>query len=258
MAGGSTGIDIERARRSVHVYFENEDFHLDIVACIAPDGFDEPIWVPDRGYDTWIESHPLGVVKLIKELNDEHGDKFRPLVRLFKHFRNYQMDTCKPKSYWLVAMVIEAVRKNKIDMDEPIAVVFAGLVDHLYWKYKSTFDRTDDATPNIKDPMLEHNVSPKWDRSHFETFVRRLDDGRQWAARALEEDDQGKAIELWQKVFGAENFPTTVDEYAKQQASLRQPGDSVVTGAGIILPGRSVALQATQVPPTKFYGETDQ
>src|SRR5271157_3120902 len=31
-------IEIERARRSVHIYFQDKDFHLDVVPCIAPSG----------------------------------------------------------------------------------------------------------------------------------------------------------------------------------------------------------------------------
>lgn len=34
-------VEVEKARRSVHVYFKNQDFHIDVVPCIAPDGFDK-------------------------------------------------------------------------------------------------------------------------------------------------------------------------------------------------------------------------
>lgn len=78
----------ERNRRSVHVAFEDEDFHLDVVPCIAPDGVKDRIFVPDWGFTAWIESHPLGVVTLIKELEEEHPGKFRNLTKLLKHWRN--------------------------------------------------------------------------------------------------------------------------------------------------------------------------
>jgi tRNA nucleotidyltransferase (CCA-adding enzyme) len=52
---GWAGIDIERARRSVHVYFKGRDFHLDVVPCIAPNGFDKPLYVPDRGTQSAIK-----------------------------------------------------------------------------------------------------------------------------------------------------------------------------------------------------------
>ena len=49
---GWAGVDIERARRSVHVYIKRRDFHLDVVPCIAPDGFGKLLYVPDRGCQT--------------------------------------------------------------------------------------------------------------------------------------------------------------------------------------------------------------
>ncbi len=40
---GYANIELDRARRSVHVYFPEDDFHLDVVPCIAPDGMEKPI-----------------------------------------------------------------------------------------------------------------------------------------------------------------------------------------------------------------------
>ncbi len=255
---GETDLDVERARRSVHVYFTQEDFHLDVVPCIAPGGFDEKIWVPDWGFDRWIESHPLGVVELITELEGDHPGKFRNTVKLLKHFRNIQMKTRKPKSYWLVALAIEAFRNGCVDSTKPLAVVFATLLDHLYKKSAPIYGREDGATPNIKDPMLGHNVSWNWERSHFETFMRRLDDGRRWASRALADDDQDEAISLWQKVFGDTYFPSNVDDYARARAAERQPGYAVASKTGLILPGVTAGVKATPVPSTRYYGRADE
>jgi hypothetical protein len=38
------------------------------------------------------------------------------------------------------------------------------------------------------------NTSWNWERSHFETFMRRLDDGRAWARKALDADDRETAV----------------------------------------------------------------
>src|SRR5680860_476275 len=156
---GDTDFDITRNRRSVQVKFENEEFYLDVVPCIAPNGFDESIFVPDWGFKKWIESHPLGVVGLIQDLDDEHNEKFRSLAKLLKHFRNSHMTYMKPKSYWLVAMTIEAVESNGVDTREPVAVAFDQLLNHLYDKFHRTYLRTDGAVPQITDPMLGHNVA---------------------------------------------------------------------------------------------------
>lgn len=54
-------VELQGARRSVHVYFKDRDFHLDVVPCIAPDGMDKPLYVPDRGFNKWIASDPVGL-----------------------------------------------------------------------------------------------------------------------------------------------------------------------------------------------------
>jgi len=186
-------------------------------------------------------------------LTKEHGEKFRNTIKLLKHFRNIQMRTRKPKSYWWVTMGIQAVEGGHVDLTRPIAVVFAELLEHLYARFLPTFNRTDGATPHIQDPMLGHDVSWNWERSHFETFVRRLGDGRNWADKAVTTDDKAVAIDRWQRVFGEASFPSNVDRHAESLANVRQPGAVVVTGTGLILPAGTGGT-TTPVPLTRYYG----
>jgi len=251
---GFAGVDIERARRSVHVYIQGRDFHLDVVPCIAPDGFDSPLYVPDRGFDKWIPSHPVGFVSLLTDLTSEHGDKVRLLGRLLKHFRNYQMATRRPKSYWLGALLVHHIQ-NTLDLSQPIAVAFRDLVDAIYRQYAPLLGRTDDATPNIPDPLLGHNISWNWGRSQFETFMHRLDDGRNWANKALDADDRDTAVRWWQKAFGPEYFPAEVMDAAKTLAAMAAPGAAYVSGSGRISASRPSSGPSIVAPPTTFHGQ---
>lgn len=251
---GCAGIDIEGARRSVHVYFEGEDFHLDVVPCIAPDGFEESLFVPYRGFNKWVPSHPIGYIALLNSLNTENGGKVKHLGILLKHFRNHQMKNRKPKSYWLGALLIHLIQDEKLDTSEPIAVLFRDMLDAIYDKYVSLLGRTDGATPNIPDPMLGHNISWNWSRTHFETFMRRLDDGRTWATKALETDDHDKAIEWWQKIFGEEYFPSNVEKALARLASEGMPGKATVAATGLIYGSKSDVESATPSQPTKYHG----
>ncbi len=248
---GSTEFDITRNRRSIHVEFEEEDFHLDVVPCIAPNGFDESIFVPDWGFKEWVPSHPVGVVKLVEDLEAEYPGKFRNLAKLLKHFRNTQMTYMRPKSYWLVAMAIDAVQNGHVDTSEPLAVAFDQLLNHLYDKYLPIYERNDDTTPDISDPMLDHNVSWNWSRNAFTSFMDCLKVGKGWTGRALSEDDKDEAIRLWRKVFG-DAFPESVDQYARTLAATGQPGSSYVNRAGMILP--TAAGKSRPVPATRYYG----
>lgn len=251
---GYSAIDIERARRSIHVYFKHNDFHLDFVPCIAPDGFEGIIYVPDRGFNKWIASHPIGYINLLDELQKEHDGKVKPLGILLKHFRNYQMKTRKPKSYWLGALLVHHIRSGKLDTSQCLGVLFHDLLDAIYCQYDHLLWTGGDVSPNIPDPMLGHNVSWNWDRSHFETFMRRLDDGRRWASKALETDDREKAIAYWQKIFGAEYFPSEVEAAANSFANAAFPGKSLISSTGLILPSQSSLGLYTASQPTKFHG----
>jgi len=252
---GYADIDVERARRSVHVYIEDEDFHIDAVPCIAPDGFDEPIWVPDRGWNKWVPSHPVGYIKLLNDLNREHGRKVKPLGKLLKHFRNYQMKTRRPKSYWLGALLVHHVQEN-LDTSQPLAVLFRDLMKAIYNEFAPILGRTDGAVPHIKDPVLGHDISWNWERSHFETFMRRVKEAWNWADRALclDPDKRDEAIELWQKIFGEEYFPSEVEEAAMEQAKASYPGASVVSRSGLVVPAAAALGSFTATRPTRFYG----
>jgi hypothetical protein len=248
---GYAGIDLERARRSVHVYFSNQDFHMDVVPCIAPDGFDEPVWVPDRGFERWIESHPVGVVDLIARLEKEHPGKVRSLGILLKHFRNHQMKTRRPKSYWLTALLLQHVQ-GTLNMAQPIGVLYRDLVAAIHRQYASTYHRPG-AVPHVKDPMLGHDVSWNWQRTHFETFMRRLEESQKWATSALDAGDKDEAIRFWQKVFGEEFFPADIGNAAEKLAAAAMPGVSAVTSAGSI--ARVGAAGATSTRRTTYHGD---
>lgn len=252
--GYSDDINIERARRSIHVYFKPEDFHLDFVPCIAPNGFEAIIYVPDRGFNKWIASHPVGYINLLNQLQKEHGGKIKPLGILLKHFRNYQMKTRKPKSYWLGALLVYHVRSGNLDTSQCLGVLFHNLLDAIYHQYDHLLWTSSEATPNIPDPMLEHNVSWNWDRSHFETFMRRINDGRQWAGKALQTDDLEKAITYWQKVFGKTYFPSEIETMATELAYAAYPGKSFVGPTGLILKSQPASGIYTASQSTKFHG----
>lgn len=254
---GCSSIDVQRARRSVHVHFINEGFHIDAVPCIAPNGFDEELFVPDRGFNKWVASHPIGYIDLISKLDEAHHRKVRPLIRLLKHYRNYAMKNRRPKSYWLGALVIYHIQEaESLDCSLSLAQLFRDLCDAVYQQYDHLLDVSEAATPNIRDPLLGHNISWNWERTHFETFMRRLDDGRKWATKALESTDRTEAIGYWQRLFGEDYFPTDLEAAAANQAARGLPGTSYVLGSGLVVSTKPASENHTAIPRTTFHGET--
>jgi hypothetical protein len=249
-------VEIQGNRRSVTVTFADHDFQLDVVPVAAPDGTDSPLFIPDRGFGKWVETHPLGVVKLIRELDEEYSGKVRRLGKVFKAWRNFTMTYMKPKSYWLTSLLLHHVQ-NTLDMSKTIPLLFRDLAKAIYDDFKPTLDRSTKA-PAIPDPMLGHNVAHSWERNDFESFMRHLDAAISDMDRAIEKagnSDLEGAVEICQKkLFGSEYFPANVDDEIKASSARAMPGASFVTPAGTLVVQSTSKQRATLVPETKFYG----
>lgn len=245
---GASQFDVNGARRSVHVYFKDKDFHLDVVPCIAQEGFDRPVYVPDKGFEKWIKSHPVGYIAKLNELNNTHRKKVKKLARIFKHYIRYDMIYMRPKSYWLGSMLLNLIEAQGFDDKLSLGELFYWLVNELHKQYDHLLWTNCDATPNIADPILGHSVSHSWTRNDFESFLRHLDEARKRATKALEATTTEDAVKHWRVLFG-EAFPESVEGEAKNLASLFTPGAAIVTGLA------AVPRVTTAVPAARFHGD---
>lgn len=246
--------EVKPSRRSVHVYFEDKDFHLDVVPAIVPGEIDQELYIPDKLWGKWIPSNPIGYCRYLSELNEKYGGKVVPLIKLAKHFRDYQMKVMKPKSYWLEALVIYHIVNGALDMQQSLGEAFRDLMAAIYVKFAPLLGRTDGATPHIPDPMLGNDISWNWERSHFETFMHRVKEAENTATRALQTDKQEEAIRLWQTVFGEDEFPGDARQTAQGLAKAA-PGIAFVDSAGSVHTQRPSSGQYVQSQATRFYGE---
>lgn len=247
-------VEVSPQRRSIHMFFINYDFHLDIVPTLMPNGIENEVLIPDKSKEKWLKSHPIGYGRKLSELNSKKGQKAIPSIRLLKHWRDYHMIYKRPKSYWLECIIFHKLNKEKFQTEgKSLAEVFSELTDLIYEEY-TEYLSDDDKVPWIKDPMLGNNVATNWERSHFEAFMNRMDETRKWAQRALEADDKKEAVKYWQKIFGKDFFPTSVEEDAKSTSSMLQSG-AVVTSAGRITTNKSSDEISTEIKPHRFYGK---
>ncbi len=246
--------EVKESRRSVHIYFEGKDFHLDIVPAVVPKEIDQKLYIPDKSWGKWIPSNPLGYCRYLSELNEQHGGKIVPLIKLVKYFRDYQMKIKKPKSYWLEALVVYHVVNGSVDGKQSLAEMFRDLMSAIYAKFAPVFGRDDGATPHIPDPMLNNDISWNWERSHFETFMRRVKEAGDLATEALQTEDQDQAVRSWQKLFGEDKFPKEVKQAARDLAKA-VPGVASVSGVGFVSAMRPTTGRYIVSQPTKYYGE---
>ncbi len=255
---GYPGAAVETSpqRRSVRVDFEGENLRLDIVPVVAKDGLDEPLLLPDRPAAEWIASDPLGYADRLSRVNQEHNGKLVPLVKLIKTWRDVQMKTRRPKSYVLEVLALYAVEDGEITLnDNSTAQNVADFFAHIAVKYEDLMDNGK-GSPRVPDPMIPSNyITKHWDRSHFETFMRRIREADKAAQNALTTEDDDAASAEWAKVFG-EYWPTADEakREAKNQAATVWPGKTMVTSTGGVIGYGSVATIPTRA--TSFHGHS--
>lgn len=259
MGYASDGVTINAARRSVHVHFVGEDFHIDAVPCIAPDGFDEPVWVPCKAQGEWVKSHPIGYVNKLNEINSDNGGNVKPLGRMLKHYVQQSMKYMRPKSYWLGALLLQIIDEKGFDKTKSPGELFHWLVSEIHAKYKILLDTSTTKVPAVKDPMLGHNITWNWERNEFESFMRHMADARDTSTKALADDiTQEKAIGYWQKLFGDAYFPTSVEAETKALVAAATPGSGHVSPVGRVLTAASAAslsVPSVASATTRYHGD---
>lgn len=245
-----SSIDVSENRRSVRVFFKDENFYLDVVPAYYETETTDPLLVPDKSENKLIKSQPVGFLDALDELNSKYDKRVKQLIRFVKHLVSEKMIYMRPKSYWLTAMVYREFSDGNIDTSKSIAENVHELLTAIYYRYRILTESETDATPNLPDPMLGHNVSPNWDRNSFITFMNHLKTAVEKSQKALEENDKDKAIALWQQIFG-DSFPSSLDdETIENLAMAGLPGASFVSSAGTF----GATDSNIPVPSTQFYG----
>lgn len=258
--GGSVTVDLRKQRRSIHVCFANLDFHLDVVPVVMPTTIDEVLRVPDRGWEEWVETHPLGYQQWLSELNKKHGGKVVPLIKLTKHWRDCHFVYKRPKSYWLECMVVRHIDRGWVTTDSlSYAEMFTALLKSIYDRYAGQLKDPKAKPPHIPDPMLSNNVAWNWERSHFEAFMARVEESSKWAQRALEKDVEHEAegVELWQQVFDG-TFPTMAEVQARKAAEAARLGILSVASTGRVITTPSSTVKSVLSPQHRFFGDENE
>lgn len=240
-------------RRSIGLDFPVHGLCMDIVGAVAEDGLDNPLWIPDRQKKEWVRSDPLGYGRSLSAANAERGGKLVPLIKVVKAWRDEQMMYRRPKSYLLEVIVFQAVTSGAVVLKgRSTAENVRDFFEHLKQKWQKLMDE-EDGVPRVQDPQLGNVISGGWERSHFETFMRRVREAAAAARAALDAESDAEADPHWKKVFG-ELWPTAdeVTKEARSAAVAATPGTAYVSPWGAVSAAASAG--AIRSRPTTFHG----
>ncbi len=165
------------------------------------------------------------------------------------------MQVRRPKSYWLECLVYILISEGAIKIEgKSYAELAVALFDAVNNEFTPYFNSDGKVSP-IADPMLKNNVAWNWERPAFETFMRRIRESLKLANRALYEEEE-QAINLWQKVFGNDFFPSTLENSLAAFSKAALIGGLRTTSNGLI----GINTEKTtswSIPQHKFYGEDE-
>lgn len=186
--------------RSVGVI--TEQVEMDVVPIIAPYGMEGTLYLPDKRLKEWIETNPPGHTAWATEVNKAAGDRFKPLVKLFKWWRRESPTISKrPKGFVIECIVADCMDRGEKSYPE----LFIGTLESIVRRY--AFDVALKQVPRIEDPGVPGNsVTARLSFDAFEGFYNKAMAHAELGRRAMDEEDAEESLEMWRKIFGP-RFP---------------------------------------------------
>lgn len=239
-------------RRSHHVELSKdgeESFRIDCVPVVRP-GHDPSaiLRIPDREWERWDETQPLGYADRLTALNQANHRKVLKTIRMFKRIRNYRLrkGLRRPKSYWLEAKVYELWTTSRLSKDKNWA-------DLMYDLLKAVRRDCGPTRLVILDPCLGRDMTATWEQAEYDEFVEMLDEVIDYLEPITTESDSDKAVAAWKQVFGPDVFELSDEARKAADAAKALAGGATVTSVGTVVPVAS-GTKGTPSLPHRFYG----
>ncbi len=215
-----------RQARSVGV--ESALADMDVVPLIDPNDTGE-YHIADRLQRQWLRTNPPGHTAWTTRVNAATGNRFKPLVKLFKWWRRGNKTVAKrPKGFVLEVLAAENMSATESHYGE----LFVGMLESIVTRY--AFDISISNVPALEDPSMPgNNILGGLSFAAFEGFYNKIKTHAVIGRAALNLDDQDKATEKWRVLFG-ERFPKP--PIRKSSGLL----DTAAVSSGLVFPDRPV------------------
>lgn len=178
----------------------------------------QPLQIPDRELNRWVDTHPKKQLDWTTELNKASAGYFVPLVKMFKWWRKQAYATPEyPKGYVLERLVGEVFDQSKRDDAEG----FVQLLRNMIGRFE--FYTLLNGVPTLPDPGVPgHNVLARVSAADFKVFITQVKAALVTAEKALASSDKVESAGLWAKLFGS-RFPTVPTAKAAFPAAPIRP-----------------------------------
>ena len=187
---------LKRNRVALSVSMNRAD--LDVSVLIERQS-DDLYRIGNRETEEWYRTDPEAHTTWSSEQNSRFSDRFKPMTKLVKWARREKPTRYKhPKSF-----AIEAFLAANLDGSE----THYGKLFHRYcvaFVGAYQFNRQIGICPWIEDPAVPgQNLLANVGGDEFCAYYDKIEEHRDDAARALEEEDEEVATTYWRRIFGS-------------------------------------------------------
>ena len=187
----------------------------------------EPLWIPDRDADEWVETHPLEQIRWTRDKNKATNNHYVNVVKALKWWRILKVTDLKyPKGYPVEHLIGDCCPDGVTSVAEGIVKTLEGIVD----KYQVHYNL------NIKPVLPDRGVPAHdvWKRITVEDFKKFFDyvkGAAETARKALDASTVSDKVKYWKELFGSA-FPDAPDGDSKSNNNLSGPAGGFTARQG--------------------------
>ena len=167
----------------------------------------EPLQIPDREANCWIDTHPLEQIRWTHEKNRNTNTHYVNIVKSLKWYRKINLVDLKyPKGYPIEHMIGDCCPDSITSVAEGIVLTLENIVNN----YQIYYLRGQ--VPTLPDRGVpEHNVWKRVSLEDFKLFYGHIKEAAVIARKAYEADTLKEKVANWQTLFG-KKFPDAPDD----------------------------------------------
>lgn len=197
----------KRQDRSLQVSFPEYDLYVDAVP--ARPYWDGETWeIPQKGdEDKWVRTNPEKLTALSSEMNASHDGYYVPTVKLLRQTRRSLLGQGKkPGGFFIEVATYQAFASGLVSGNDHAEYYVSALEE-----VSKIIDRFVNYGIGVNDPTLPgQTISIRVTDDELDAAKTRFADAAKKARRALDEEDEGKAALVFQKLLGKNGDDKTV------------------------------------------------
>lgn len=221
----------KRQDRSLQVSFPEYDLYVDAVP--ARPCWDGQTWeIPQKGGDDeWVRTNPEGLTSLSSAMNAAHDGFYVPTVKLLRQTRLALLGQGKPGGFFIEVAAYQAFGSGRVSGEDQADYYVSALQE-----ISTIINNFVSYGIEVNDPTLPgHAISIRATDDELHSARTCFADAAASAHDALDEEDEGKAALVFQKLLGENGDGDTVflmppgfDENGTKRASVISAGARIV------------------------------